>query len=278
MFRQLFFPMVNYPQPTLPRSITAAVRVATKIGGGISALALEMEPPMGLGFANRTMPFVGTVISAEEEKARANKDAVAEDFENQCKAAGIPYRLDRQPAYRHDAPALFAEAARYCDLSILAAEDETSLERWYMEGIIFGSGRPCLLLPNGGASSSFDRIVVAWDGGRAAARAIADALPFLEQASETLVVQAGSAAPSAAKKSATGIVDYLARHNIRATSEWIEARDRTEAKAIAEFAVGRSADMIVMGAFGHSRLRDFILGGVTEEILAAPPLPVFLSY
>jgi nucleotide-binding universal stress UspA family protein len=236
-----------------------------------------MKPPLGMGYGAHTMPFVGTMIAAEEVKADANKEAIAADFLDQAQKAGVPQSLTRTACLRYEVPDLCAAAARFCDLSLLPVDDNAPLDQWYAEGVIFGSGHPCLVLPQGYQIRMFQRAVIAWDGSRAAIRSIADSLPLLSAATDVFVVTV--APDKTVAGSETGkLLEYLDRHGVRAVSEVIEAGDLSPAAAIAERAGSYRADVLVMGAFGHTRLRDFILGGVTKHMLAKPTLPVFMAY
>ncbi|MDF2118533.1 universal stress protein [Roseiarcaceae bacterium H3SJ34-1] len=277
MFKRVFLPMVNYPFPTLPSTIRQALSVTQFLRAELSVLSLEVVPPFGLGYANYTMPFVGTVISAEEAKAAANREAVADDLLEQARQAGVPHILSRQSCSQHEVADRFAAFARFCDLSVLPAGEDAAPEVLFARSVVFGSGHPCLILPRHRQTISLRRAVIAWDGSRAAIRSIADALPILEKATDVLVV---TAAPDKVveKSNTANLIYYLHRHGIAASPEVIEIGERSAAEAISHRAQTYAADCLVMGAFGHSQLRDLILGGVTQHMLAYAPLPVFLSF
>ena len=277
MFKRAFLPMVNYPFPTLPSTISQAISVAQIFRAELSALSLEMEPPLGLGYGKYTMPFVGTIIAAEEVKATANKVAIAADFYEQAQKAGVAHSLVRKSCFRHEVPDLCAAAARFCDISLLSVDGNAPLNQWYAEGVIFGSGHPCLVLPQGYQISLFQRAVIAWDGSSAAIRSITGAIPVLANAADVLVL---TAAPdkTVANIETEELVSYLHLHGIPAVSEVIEIGERSAADAIADRAHSYRTDLLVMGAFGHSQLRDFILGSFTRDMLTKPPLPVFMAF
>jgi nucleotide-binding universal stress UspA family protein len=277
MFKRVFFPMVNYPFPTLPANIWQAISVAQILNAELYGLSLEMQPPEGLGYGTYTMPFVGSIIAAEEVKASANKEAVAHDFIEQARKGGVRNTLVKVPCFHHQGPALCAAAAQFCDISVLPVDDSTALDQWYAEEVIFSSGHPCLILPQAQRVTLFQRVVVAWDGSRAAIRSISDAIPLLQTAADILVV---TAAPDkiVEKAKTDALLDHLSRHNITALAEVIETQEQSSSEAITHRANSYRADLLVIGAFGHSRLRDFVLGGVTRDMLSEPPLPVFMAY
>ena len=121
-------------------------------------------------------------------------------------------------------------------------------------------------------------MVVAWDFSRAAARALADALPVLEQAKRVRVVTVSHEKALDASQSAAAVSKHLAAHGLTVTLDSVDAAGRDIGDVLELYVASCNADLLVMGAFGHSRVRDFILGGATKSMLARPPLPVFLSH
>jgi len=276
MFRRVLLPMVNYPFPTLPSTIDQAVSLAQLLKAELYGLSLEMEPPVGLGYGY-TMPFVGEMIAAEQVKAAANKETIAKEFAEKASAGGVAHSFVRRRCMRHEVPDLCAAAARFCDLSLLPIDDNAPLDQWYAEGVIFESGHPALVLPRMHEFRRIDRAAIAWDGSRAAIRSITDAIPLLSRASEVLAITA-TPGKSEAEGLSAELLAYLLRHGIAAKWEAVKAGDLAPTDALVARVAEFGADFLVMGAFGHSRLRDFILGGFTKEMLAKPPLPVFMSY
>lgn len=277
MFKRVLLPMVNYPFPTLPATIDQAVAVAQLLSAELSGLSLEMEPPLGLGYGTYTMPFVGTIIASEEVKASANKDAIITEFSEKAKTGRVPHTLVRKSCFQHEVSDLCVAAARFCDMSLLPTDNNASPDRSYAEDVIFGSGHPCLVLPQIHQIRLFQRAVIAWDGSRAAIRSIADAMSLLAGAAEVLVL---TAAPdkTVAESETSELLGYLRRHGVSATWEVIDTGDLSPIEAMVARINNYRADFMVMGAFGHSRLRDFILGGFTKHMLAHSPLPVLMSY
>jgi nucleotide-binding universal stress UspA family protein len=146
--------------------------------------------------------------------------------------------------------------------------------------VIFGSGRPTLILPETPRSRPFElgTVVVAWDFSRAAARAVSDALPLLERAKKVRVVTISSEKVLDTKHSAEELAKNLARHGIDVVLEIVDADGRRIGEVLEAFALAHKADILVMGAYGHARWREFILGGATKSLLSRPPLPILLSH
>ena len=154
-----------------------------------------------------------------------------------------------------------------------------SLERDITEQMLFGSGRPVIVVPPAaGASVVFENILIAWDGGAQAARAIGDAMPFLGRASSIDVVcVSGDPNPSKRIEGAE-IAEHLSRHFRSVKTTTLPPIDGELGAAIRTHATLTRADLIVMGGYAHSRLYQIVLGGVTKDMLQSAAIPVFLSY
>lgn len=271
-------PMISYPQPTLPGAIGDAIGAVAELNLRVAGFLMHVNPPVAAGFGPYAMPIVGTTVDTEDAKTKVNADAIARDFLAQAKDRGVDADLRRVSCDALDAPAIAAATARLFDLTILPMEPGSRASREFAETVVFGSGRPCLLLPSywSGRSGLFKRPLVAWDASRAAARALADALPLLRRAGEIFLVAVASE-QSAAAQSMPDVERWLNDHGVRVNCARLDDADGTAA-AIEEHGRSVQADLLVMGAFGHSRVRDFILGGVTRSVLAEPKLPVLFSH
>jgi len=120
--------------------------------------------------------------------------------------------------------------------------------------------------------------MLCWDGGRTATRAIADSMPFLEKAKQVEVVVVGSKPPKSDEISGADIGQHLARHGLKVDVKRITSPDIDVPSTILSYAADSSADMIVMGGYGHSRLREFVLGGATRGLLESMTVPVLMSH
>ena len=147
-----------------------------------------------------------------------------------------------------------------------------------IEGALFESGRPVIVVPYIQKQAlSLERVMVCWDGGRTAARAIADALPLLVRAKSVEVVVVTEPRKSS-EVDDTQMAEHLARHGVPAVVKRVTRGDIDVQSAILSHAADISADFIVMGGYGHSRLREFIWGGVTRNMLGAMTVPVLMSH
>jgi len=175
---------------------------------------------------------------------------------------------------------LFAQIARRFDISVVgqAQREQGATDELIIEGALFESGRPVIVVPYIQKSGlTLERVLVCWDGGRTAARAVADAMPFLTRAKAVDLV---IVAEERKNDEVTGVrmSEHLARHGAAVSVKRIAKGDLSVQDAILSYAADSSADFMVMGGYGHSRLREFILGGVTRSILNSMTVPVLMSH
>jgi nucleotide-binding universal stress UspA family protein len=231
--------------------------------------------------------FVGIpaeLLTDLQQKARDRADLALRRFADVAKRNQIAFetRVDRV-LYTEVADAL-ATNARYADLVILGQydpDDPAAGPRFLPEEVILGSGRPALLVPYIGAAATLgERVIVAWDASREAGRAVNDALPLLERAKAVGVVTVNPREQPFGHGEEPGadIGLHLARHGIKVEVQRVEARELDTANAILSHLANEGADLLVMGAYGHSRLREVVLGGVTRTILADMTVPVLMSH
>ena len=179
-------------------------------------------------------------------------------------------------------PASFSEMARRYDLSVVMQSDNKNgvNNDILIEATLFESGRPLIVVPYiQKEGMNLDRIVCCWDGSRAAARAINDALPLLQKARAVeLFIVANEKTGNGREIRGVAIGSHLARHGIKVEVVTLPAADIDVANVILSRVADCSASMIVMGGYGHSRFREFILGGATRGVLTTMTVPVFISH
>ena len=176
---------------------------------------------------------------------------------------------------------LFGSIARRFDLSVVGQPepDKPGPDDLIVEAALFESGRPVLVVPYIQRTGlQLDRVMVGWDGSRNAARAVADAMPLLVRAKTTEVVIVTGEPAKSDEIPGADIAHHLARHGAKVEVKQIVAIDTDVANTILSHAADSSADLLVMGGYGHSRLREFILGGATRGILAAMTVPTLMSH
>jgi len=172
--------------------------------------------------------------------------------------------------------------ARYADLAIVARSDSTALGGLPLgvpQSIVLGSGRPVIVLPPEPVASAGHRVLVAWNASREAARAVADALPFLTRADavQVLVVDAEPHPTGHGEEPGADIAQHLARHGAKVDVRRLSSGGVAVGRLILSGAAAFDADLVVMGAYGHSRLTEFVFGGATRTALQEAGLPVLMS-
>ncbi|WP_116137714.1 universal stress protein [Trinickia diaoshuihuensis] len=173
--------------------------------------------------------------------------------------------------------------ARHADLLVLGQEDPenpaTHVARHFVEDVVMSAGRPAVVLPHAGRIATFgESVLVAWDSGREAARALADAVPLLKRARFVTVVTV-SKRPEDSTAEDMDVAGYLERHGVRASFASVPRQSGmgTGATLLNQLS-DRHADLLVMGAYGHARARERVLGGVTHTLLETMTVPVFMSH
>jgi nucleotide-binding universal stress UspA family protein len=225
-------------------------------------------------------------------------ERVVDDMRAQAVAAGAPVEATFRDRLRIDGleggyrlveghlPATMALHARYADLTVLGQvnpyEPHDGVGRdATVVATVMSSGRPVLVVPFAGDFQTVgDRVLVAWNASREAARAVNDALPLLEKASmvTVLAVNPRHGIGGHGDVPAADIALHLARHGVRAEASHTVANDIPDGEALLSYAADIGADMIVAGAYGHSRAREMVFGGVTRTLLEEMTVPVFLSH
>jgi nucleotide-binding universal stress UspA family protein len=221
----------------------------------------------------------------DELERGAREDATAASIEIRTRFPELAGRLDvhTPEARMPDIPRLAGALGQSCDLVIAGqpiAEDATRADDALLDGALFHSGRPCLMLPRWNDARPFGgRIMIAWKDVPEAARAVSDAMPLLRRANEVCVVIIGRG--SHMKRSLERSTDRLLRHLVRFSVK-AEARavlsDEPEGLTILDQAARWPADLLVMGGYGHSPLRERIFGGATLTAIRRSPIPVLLSH
>jgi nucleotide-binding universal stress UspA family protein len=241
-------------------------------------VGLGIRTPIDIpAYAEVNLPesVLGTLRERESQRL-ANARQL---FETKAKHAG---RSDRTE-WRIDEGMPFQKLglhARYADLSIVPQNRPQGQDYRFAElaeDLMVSSGRPVLVIPTDGAKKPIGRtVIVAWNGSREAARALADAMPLLERAKSVEVFMAGE--QHIGDLPGADIATHLARHKIGVEVHQSAATGVSVGDALLSRAAAIGADLIVMGGYGRSRLRDFILGGVTRHMLQHLTVPVHMSH
>jgi len=257
-----------------------AVSVARAFRAHLAGVAFALDPiiPPAMGVGDAVPP---AWIDEQREQAKAAADAAIAAFEEAARRGGISAESRRLDASLAGAATMFGEIARRFDLSIVrqAEPDTGPLEELIVEAALFESGRPVLVVPYVRKEPlRLDRVMVCWDGSRSAARALGDAIPLLGGAKSVEVVSVLGEKGKGDEIPGADVGEHLARHDFEVDVKRIPAIDGDVMDAILSHAADAGTDLLVMGGYGHSRLREFILGGVTRGILKTMTVPCLMSH
>jgi nucleotide-binding universal stress UspA family protein len=287
--KKIFAPIQN--AETAETALKTAIAIARRHKGHIDALHIRQRPnvPAG-GYYPVGVIFVDEHLADLNEALEAEAVRLKEIFDRVMKAEGVA--VIASGAHRDDAGATaswrdqqgilpfdLSSAARVSDLICFGRSNgEINYpDSNFLEEAIFQSGRPVLIAPKGKLERTPRRIVVAWNGGREAARALSSAMPLFEEGDVSLVLSIGTM-PSdleGPEKAA----ELLRLHGVKADAERREIKaDQSAEETLLAAARDWKADLIVMGAYSHSRWRELVLGGFTRKLLKQSEFPLFLAH
>jgi nucleotide-binding universal stress UspA family protein len=260
-----------------------AISVAGAFGAHLSTLVYEYElfiPGMVVSGGE-----VAALIHAQRRTSEQATVRAHARFETQSRLAGLATDSRKVKATMPDAADHMGAAARVFDLAIIGqprSDDSAPIElvaELVAEAVLFSSGRPVIVVPyiqKGGLK--LNHVTVCWDGSRAAARAIADALPFLKMSKVTELLIVDTKQNKDNELVGADMAQHLARHGVQVEIKRVPSPNVDVANAILSHVADTSSDLLVMGGYGHSRLREFVLGGVTRSVLKEMTLPTFMSH
>lgn len=256
-----------------------AVSVAETFGAHLAALTFAYEPVLPATLMGGGLPV--DFIAAQRALAEDGAKAAMTKLEEAAQRAGVAVEARVITTSLAGAADIFGNVARRFDLSIVgqANPDAMGPQELIIEAALFQSGRPVVVVPYIQKTGlTLDHVLVCWDGGRHAARAIADALPFLSRAKAIEIVTVGTEPLKSDDLPNADIARHLARHDLTVEVKRIVTGDVDVANTVLSYAADVSADFIIMGGYGHSRLREFILGGATRGLLASMTIPALMSH
>jgi nucleotide-binding universal stress UspA family protein len=254
-----------------------AVALASALEAHITGIAFTHDPTISLS----DLGYVGVQAIEQRSDNEAAARAVMDRFSAASARAGISIDLRMLSASRDSAGDQFARIARHFDLAIVGqTKSEWGVaDAMISKSTLFESGRPVIVVPYiQKAPLKFDRVMVCWDSSRPAARAVADAMPLLERAKRVEVTIVTNGGGRYDEIEGVDMGQHLARRGLNVEVNRIARGDINVADALLSHAADSSVDFIVMGGYGHSRLREFVLGGVTRSIFRSMTVPTLMSH
>ncbi len=255
-----------------------AISIAGTLDAHVTGVAFVYDPIIPVS-------ATGYIPAEVIERQQADNDgfakAAVDHFGRATKRAGVSAEPLTMNASLAGAGEHFARIARRFDLAVVGqAEPQTSsVDDIIAETTLFESGRPIVIVPYiQKAPIKLDRVMVCWDGSRPAARAVGDAMPLLSKAGQVEIVTIANEPGKQDEIEGVDMGQHLARHGLKVEVERIPAGDVDIADALLSHAADSGANLMVMGGYGHSRLRQFVLGGVTRSIFRSMTVPVLMSH
>ncbi|HUL09201.1 MAG TPA: universal stress protein [Candidatus Acidoferrum sp.] len=272
-----------------PARYAAAIELARTHDAHLTGLCLAIEQAVPVTILGMVP---AEAIAAQREAVREQGEAAIARFRLALERAGISGEGRLVPVRDFDAVDVFVQHGRHSDLVILGQQDPADflpVARSFPADVVMGCGRPGVVIPYIGTPPIFGQhVLIAWDGGREAARAVNDAMPVLERAHSVTVLCVNPDLSSDERRDPGADISlHLARHGVKVTAARTIARETSVGHVIVDTSISdvmladiaeNGIDLLVMGAYGHSRLREWVLGGVTRDLLAHMTVPVFLSH
>jgi len=278
-YRDVLLALTTYPDATPAAAADDAVDFAAAIGARISAIACEVKFRVPGQVFGKALIDIPAMAASESKRSADNAEKLLVAFQHAAEKRDVFQDRILERCLISEVGDVLVEYARLRDLTIVPTPGAESADPGFAQSIIFGSGRPTLITPAARKRPfALDTVVVAWDFSRPAARAVADALPLLEKAKRVFIVTVVNEKVIDTRRSGTELAKHLARHNIEVVLDQVDAAGRNIGTVLEAAIASHNADLMVMGAYGHSRVRDFILGGATRSMLSHPPVPIFLSH
>jgi nucleotide-binding universal stress UspA family protein len=277
--KDILLPLVGEPSPAAIAAIEKCVAMAAEIGARISAVAIETDIQVRPKVMTSDDP--NNFVGAEGMRSVTNARGLLRAFD----AAAIrlevhnDQRVERIAAA--DVAAHLARSARVKDLSLVPVKSHNVRSGKIVEQLIFESGRPILLCPEEFAdrlAAAADEVAIAWNHTAPAARAVADALPYLQAAAGVRIFTATDKATTAELESGAALVSHLGEHGIKARFETIKLDGSSVGKIFETYVGTHAIDLLVMGAYHHSRFNEALWGGASNTVIGRPPCWVLMAH
>ena len=269
--------------------LDSAKRSDARMGFAIELARQHGAHLTGVHVADRTLyryapeAGLGLLIAKLDEYLSEQRKRVELRFDEAARRAGISYDWG---FLRGDDVRQAVVRARAYDLAIVGQDDpddsDASFAAGFPDSVVMGAGRPVLIVPYvGPLPTEFQNVLVAWNGSREAARAVADSLPMLARAANVTVVTvieplSGERGPELLPE--LDIAGYLSRNGVKAEVQQVPGIETIVGEWLLSQAAYLSADLMVTGAYGHARMREWVLGGVTRTLLRSMTVPVLMSH
>ena len=274
--RIAYMPLNTYPDAVSDDAVQAAVGFAASLGAALHVTTFAVNIPQMRSPLGGLVLDVPGMVRVAEERSRAECHRLGGVVQEAGSA--IVLDLHQRAVVLGAALDAAADEARYYDLSVLPWSGDSIAAQDMTQAVVFGSGRPTIVVPPSARRETLHHLAVAWDGSRVAARALGDALGLLPEGGRITVLTVQDEKPLAGLRIAQMLASSLEKRGFAAQAHEIALGSRTIAETLQEAALDAGASLLAMGGFGHSRIRDFILGGATKGVFSDLRLPVLMSH
>jgi nucleotide-binding universal stress UspA family protein len=277
MYRNL---LTHIPTERSPRpAIDGSISLAMTFGADLEAVAVGYESVNDVPFVAEGGVAMAPIFEAQHEQALERARGALAVFEVEAKAAEINYRYRALGASFAEAASIFTAKARLSDLTIVSQPDPAyeTFDNLFPQTVLLQAGGPILVIPyTFHGALNIGRIGICWDGSRLAARAVRDAMPLLSKANALTIL--GVNEPALAEASADRLVARLAGLGLPAKVVPLQSDHSEIQSTILSAAADESLDLLVMGGYGHARLQEVVLGGVTRDMFRSMTVPILMSH
>jgi nucleotide-binding universal stress UspA family protein len=260
--------------------IERAAAVCGRLGAHLSLLVLGVAPPppaSPYGVVSNDL-WAGEIRDGQDEV-----QARAAEIEARLGASGLSVSVEGQFIDRGTVPSLAARGARYADLSLVTPRVESfeAMQSWVLDGVLFESGRPALLLPPGEVRfPEAETVMIGWNASVAASKAVMDAIELMQKAKavHAVLIDPVPSFDGHGPEPGADLATYLGRHGISATVHRLPREGKSTGELLRRTATDLGADLVVMGAYSRSRLRERFLGGTTTDTIKSAARPVLMAH
>jgi nucleotide-binding universal stress UspA family protein len=272
----------TYPDRMPQARIREALNLAKLVASNVSGITL-IESFIGTTFSafGDIVLDLPAIAADQTKRSYENAHLTTAAFEKLSAEEKLSSRVISETCNSAEVSSHLLRHARMHDVTIVPLMPPDRFCQCDPETLLFESGRPVVVLPlefNRGKSDGIGTVAVAWDFSGPAARALSDALPILRTAESVRVVTIDNEKPIEPGASGEELRRFLGRRGVTAILERYDAAGRKIGAALNDYVKQHGIDLLVMGGYGHSRVREFVLGGATASMLSKPPVPVLLSH
>lgn len=278
--KDILFQIDTYSEPTPQDAVDQAVAFASCAGCQLTGVAVHIDIRVPDNWLAEKLLHVNKLATDEENKSLEAGRVMLQRMVTAANARRVEHDTRVVRADLNGVAVCVSKLARTYDLCVLSIGDRMDSQRAVAEEVIFGSGRPSIIFNPMRAPlpSSLRRVAVAWDGSRSSARAAADAMPLLQKAEDVRLLTVVGEKASATAGLAAELSRNMKRNGIASTIDEVDGRQRSIGSALDAYCQEFQPDLLVMGGYGSSRVREFVLGGATEHMLNRGRVATFMSH